>query len=118
MSVFARLRRLGVKLSIDDFGAGFPSLACLKRFHVDNLKIDHCFVRDIGSGSEDAAIVRAVVNLAQSFQLRVIAEGVKTPKQLDFLAAYGCREAEGFYFAHSQPAATVETRAASARSPV
>jgi diguanylate cyclase (GGDEF)-like protein/PAS domain S-box-containing protein len=102
--VLERLRRSGVSIAIDDFGMGHSSLSYLKRFPIDCLKIDRNFVEDLPDRFEDAAIVRSVIELAQGLNLRVVAEGVETKPQLDFLKEHGCREVQGFYFGFPVPA--------------
>ena len=103
------LKNIGVKLAIDDFGTGYSSLSALKRFPIDYLKIDRSFVSGLNTYTSDTAIVMAVISMAHSLNLRVIAEGVETEEQLLYLRRKSCDEMQGYYFSPPVLAAQMET---------
>ncbi|HEY6801944.1 MAG TPA: EAL domain-containing protein [Pyrinomonadaceae bacterium] len=106
-NVLNRLKSMGVKISIDDFGTGFSSLASLKRLPIDALKVDKSFVSDASTDPDDAALVMAIITLAHNLRLKVIAEGVETEEQLRFLYLQRCDEIQGYLFSKPVPAETL-----------
>ncbi|RJG01919.1 EAL domain-containing protein [Noviherbaspirillum sedimenti] len=103
VEIMNRLRAMGIRLDIDDFGTGYSSLAYLKRFPVYSLKIDRSFIQDIPNGPNDTAITQAIIAMAHSMGMRVVAEGVEKKEQAEALRQFGCDEYQGFYFSHPVP---------------
>jgi diguanylate cyclase (GGDEF)-like protein/PAS domain S-box-containing protein len=96
--VLKSLRSLGVQLALDDFGTGYSSLSYVRRFPIDVLKVDRSFVLNLSTNADDACVVSAVINMGKSLRMRVVAEGVETPEQVEFLKQHGCSEAQGHHF--------------------
>jgi diguanylate cyclase (GGDEF)-like protein/PAS domain S-box-containing protein len=112
-----RLREVGVGISIDDFGTGYSSLSYLKQIPIDKIKIDRSFIADMLNDDDDDAITNAIINLAHSLKLRVIAEGVESKEQIDRLRSFGCDEVQGYYFSQAVSAREFEGFLASGRVP-
>jgi diguanylate cyclase (GGDEF)-like protein len=116
VAILEQLSAMGVLVSVDDFGTGYSSMSYLRRFPIDKLKIDRVFINEIASRPEDASIVRAIVSLAHSLNLKVVAEGVETPAQLDFLKTAGCDEYQGYHYSRPLPAEQFQRLIRDARS--
>lgn len=104
VAILERLAARGISIAIDDFGTGHSSLYYLKNFPIDTIKIDRSFVRDVPGDEGDATIVSTIVTMGRNLSLNVVAEGVETDDQLDFLRAHGCREVQGYYYSKPLPA--------------
>ena len=103
VSMLSELKRLGVQVAIDDFGTGYSSLSSLKRLPVDRLKVDRSFIEHVATDKDDAAIVRTIITLGRNLDLKIVAEGVETVQQMQFLQRHGCDEVQGYFFGRPVP---------------
>ena len=108
IAILEKLSKMGVLVSVDDFGTGYSSMSYLRRFPIDKLKIDRSFISEVISRPEDASIVSAIVSLAHSLRLKVVAEGVESSEQLEFLKTLGCDQYQGYHCSPALPAAKFE----------
>jgi EAL domain-containing protein (putative c-di-GMP-specific phosphodiesterase class I) len=108
IAILEQLSAMGVLVSVDDFGTGYSSMSYLRRLPIDKIKIDRGFIGEVMSRPDDASIVRAIVSLAHSLKLKVVAEGVESVEQLEFLKTLGCDQYQGFHFSPALPAAQFE----------
>ncbi len=115
IEILERLSRMGVVVSVDDFGTGYSSISYLRRFPIDKLKIDRSFISNLMSSADDASIVRAIISLAHSLRLKVVAEGVETADHLAYLQKLGCDQYQGHYFSPPVPARAFEEMLRSAQ---
>jgi EAL domain-containing protein (putative c-di-GMP-specific phosphodiesterase class I) len=104
------LRAMGVCLSIDDFGTGYSSISYLQRFPISDVKIDRSFVKDLPSNTDDVEITKAIIAMARGLNIEVVAEGVETRAQFEFLAAHGCHRAQGYFIDQALPLADFDNR--------
>ena len=96
--LLAAIKQMGVRIAIDDFGVGYSSLAQIKRFPIDTLKVDRSFIRDLEKNAEDRAITEAIISMGKTLSLTVVAEGVETQEQQTFLTDHACDAMQGYYF--------------------
>ena len=107
--ILQAIKAMGICLAIDDFGTGYSSLSYLQRFPIDVLKIDQSFVRNLNTSSNDTTLVSAIIRLGKSLKLTVIAEGIETLEQLEFLRTHQCDEGQGYYFSKAVDASAFAT---------
>ena len=105
--VLVAFKTMGIRLSLDDFGTGYSSLSNLKRFPIDTIKVDRSFIRELAASEEDRAITDAVIAMGKTLNMTIVAEGVETQGQIDFLKAHDCDECQGFYFSKAVPSAAI-----------
>jgi len=116
IAILKQLSRMGVVVAIDDFGTGYSSMSYLRKFPIDRLKIDRSFIRDLGADPDNTSIVQAIISLAHTLRLKVVAEGVETPAQLAQLKSLGCDQYQGYQFKAPGPAAAIEAMMRATRS--